>query len=272
MRILLSPAKTLREVPFPLPSSLSSPAPLFFPEESRFLEELFYKKKEEEVRKIWNISPELARRTKQRYDAAFENRHRAAALALYFGAVYKSCAPETLPASALLYLEKNLRIISALYGMLRPSSSILPYRLEMSNKIAFRYEGSDFAELPRFWGPRLAAALCDDLREEAPEDRFLLNLASKEYARAVCDGLAAAPVACPVYEVLFLIERRNKKGGVDRKNIATYAKQERGRMLRTLCLNEVRTLDEVKSYRQNGFVFDAGASSERQLVFVRSEL
>ncbi len=175
-----------------------------------------------------------------------------AALFAFTGEVYRGIDAKSLDSSALAYLNKNYRILSGLYGLLKPSDRVMLYRLEMGR--AFKF--STYETLYQFWRERLT----EELNSELHSRDVVLNLASKEYFKALDKKALKSPVIdFEFYEI---------KSGKP-KTIVVYTKHARGLMVRYCALNQVKTLDQVKAFNLEGYRFDSELSSETNFVYTR---
>lgn len=205
---------------------------------------------------------------------------RTPALLAYEGIQYQYLSAATLDGQALRYLEQHLRILSGVYGVLRPFDGVVPYRLEMQAKAKI----GGARDLYAFWGSRLAEVLLAEEREQQAEEKveqaqqtekkeeqakeagevrpLIINLASKEYAKAVEPYLAgrALFVTCLFVE--------HVDGTLRQK--ATAAKMARGEMVRWMAETGAKTAEVLKNFDRLDYRFDAAESSAAQLVFVRS--
>lgn len=165
------------------------------------------------------------------------------ALLTYSGIAFRTMAPNVFDDEQWDYVNKHLRILSAMYGVLRPLDGVIPYRLEMQQKLPF--------SLYEFWGERLVKEL---------DDEVIINLASKEYSKAV------TPFQKTI-DVFFYEEDRDGK----RKEKGVYAKIARGAMVRWLAENRVEDPKQMKDFDLLGYHYDPDESSEKKYVFVRKE-
>ena len=163
---------------------------------------------------------------------------------------------DSLADDALSYAQDHLRILSGLYGVLRPMDAIQPYRLEMGTKMATGRGKS----LYDFWGTRIADRLNDDLNGHA--DATVVNLASNEYFKAV----DRESLRGQVIGAKFL----NVKDGESR-SLMYYAKHARGSMARWIMENRVDRADGLRDFNDGGYSLDASASTETELVFTRPQ-
>ena len=213
----------------------------------------------EDLKRLMHISDNLATMNFERFQA-FNldnggNTAKPAGLA-FDGDVYWGLEAATLSEASLSYAQDHLRILSGLYGVLRPMDAIQPYRLEMGTKMANRRGKS----LYEFWGARIADRLNADLSDHA--DTTVVNLASNEYFKAV-DGKALGQ---SVIAAKFL----NVKDG-EARSLMYYAKHARGAMARWIMENRVDRADGLKDFNADGYSLDAIASTGNELVFSRPQ-
>ena len=159
-----------------------------------------------------------------------------------------------MPAPALDWAAGHLRILSGLYGLLRPFDAIQAYRLEMGSRLA----NPRGADLYAFWGDRIAQSLNTVAQEQGA--KALLNCASIEYFGAVDRASLTLPVITPV----FLEERDG-----DAKAVSFWAKRARGAMARYVCDNQITAPDDLRGFATGGYRFVADKSSDTQMVFTR---
>lgn len=172
------------------------------------------------------------------------------------GDVYTGLEAETLSESTLQYAQNNLRILSGLYGLLRPLDLMLAYRLEMGSRL----DNERGTNLYQFWGDLITEQLNKQL--VAQDSQYLINLASNEYFKAVKPKALKAKVITPIF--------KDQKNG-QYKVISFYAKKARGLMARYIMENEVTDLEQLKAFTEAGYYFVEAASSETDLVFQREE-
>ena len=170
----------------------------------------------------------------------------------YDGIQYTYMSPSSFTDSMLEYAEKNLRIISGLYGLLRPLDGVGTYRLEMESPISI----PGYGDLYSYWGGKIASSLMED-------DRLLVNLASAEYSKAVLPFL---PSSVTVVTPVFLDW---EKGRYVSKGV--YAKMERGEMVRFLSETGAETVEDIKKFSSRGYEFSHSLSSPNTLCFVRKD-
>ena len=245
LKIILSPAKTMRreEVipPFGIPVFLNEAYELVYA-----LKQL----SEMERAAIWKCSEKLRKENEERLRELDPGRNPSPALFSYSGLAYSHLSPESLSDLQLAYLQTHLRILSGLYGILRPMDGIVPYRLEMG--AALRVNGAE--DLYAFWNRRIA----DDLQKDCDA---VIDLASSEYSRAV------RPYRNPdVRFIEIVFAERNAEGKLITKG--TFAKMARGRMTRWMAEEEIEDPAQIRAF-QNGYRYLEAESNETRYVFQR---
>ncbi|NBC96871.1 MAG: peroxide stress protein YaaA [Deinococcus-Thermus bacterium] len=255
MLVVISPAKRLdwSEVP-----EVSPTAPAF-PEDAARLAKAAGRLTRPELQKLMGLSADLAKLNKARF-AAFEaepgpERVRPAARA-FAGDTYAGLDARSLDDDALSWAQEHLRILSGLYGLLRPRDAIQPYRLEMGSKLKTRKGGDLYA----YWGDRLGRALDDQAR--ATGATALVNCASQEYFGAVATGALSTPVVTPV----FMEERPEGP-----KIVSFYAKKARGAMARFIVERRLTDPASLVDFDSGGYRHAPDLSEPGRPVFLRSE-
>ncbi len=206
------------------------------------------------LQKLMGISPALARLNQARFRdfAEFPAPEQVKPAALAFnGDTYTGLQAGTLSAEDLAYAQDHLRILSGLYGLLRPMDNIQPYRLEMGSKLATRRGKT----LYRYWGTRLTEAL------NALEQDTLLNCASVEYFGALRPEALAARVVTPVF-----MEERDGAA----KIVSFFAKKARGMMARYVVQNRIDRAEDIRGFDHGGYGFRPDLSDESRMVFTRA--
>jgi len=252
MLAVISPAKTLdykRSVP-----PLSSTRPRF-EEEAGKLVAGAAKLSKKKLGELMHISPALAELNAGRFQT-FEALPKRPAIFAFAGDVYTGFEAHSLEAEAVLFAQEHLRILSGLYGLLRPLDEIRPYRLEMGT----RWAPGRKADLYGYWGPRIAESLLEDL--QASWEPVIVNLASKEYWQAAERHL---PAGTRVIEINFREEGPN---GLRFNTFA--AKRARGMMARYMCEHHLREAEALKSFDSDGYRFEPKASDENRWSFRRA--
>ncbi|MEX2615919.1 MAG: peroxide stress protein YaaA [Alphaproteobacteria bacterium] len=256
MLTLLSPAKKLNMDPVETGVPVTQPR---LRGDTRELAGVAKARTADDLKRLMHLSDNLATLNYERFQAFHpDNRSNSAKPAglAFDGDVYWGLEAGSLSDDTLAYAQDHLRILSGLYGVLRPMDAIQPYRLEMGARMANPRGGS----LYEFWGARIAERLKADLRGH--EDRTVVNLASNEYFRAV----DVTALGRRVVGARFL----NVKDGAAR-SLMYYAKHARGAMARWIMENRVDRADGLKDFNAGGYALDAAASTETELVFSRPQ-
>ena len=170
------------------------------------------------------------------------------AIISYSGIQYQYMAPDLFTAEALAYLQKNVRILSGLYGVLRPFDGVWPYRLEMKNKVL----GFREPNLYKYWGETLADNLFD-------KNDVVINLASKEYSKNIAPYLSDK-------RQMITIDFQEQKNG-QWKTVGVHAKMARGEMVRFISENKLKQPEELQQFDDFGFQFVAEESTASRYVF-----
>jgi len=253
MLILISPAKTLD-------FSISVPkldySDIQFPKESLQLVKGLKKLKVKDIQDLMGISPKLAQLNFERFqefDFPFKEDMAKPALLVFKGEVFVGINAAEFTADDLIYAQEHLRILSGLYGVLRPLDRILPYRLEMGTK----YEGKGFNNLYEFWGTKIHDEIQNLLDNQ---DKVLINLASNEYYKSVKANKLDARIITPQF--------KDFKNG-QYKMISFFAKKARGLMTNFILKNRISNPDELKLFDMEGYEYNAQLSEGDNWVFTR---
>ncbi len=256
MIYLLSPAKTLdydSEIP-----SVRATMPRFL-EHSAELAAIMKKMTPADLEKLMGISSKLAELNAERFDqwrTDYSKPEGRPSIFAFKGDVYQGLAVEEWKKEDFTVAQKSLRILSGLYGVLRPLDLMLPYRLEMGKKIPTE-RGSN---LYHFWGSLLTESLNQDLQGEKDA---VINLASNEYFSAVKTKELKSPVITPVF--------KNWKNG-KYKVISFYAKKARGQMAAWAIQKDISTPAGLKKFNGGGYAYDKNLSDDVSWVFTRKEV
>jgi cytoplasmic iron level regulating protein YaaA (DUF328/UPF0246 family) len=255
MLVVISPAKRLDWSDAPVAATTEPD----FLTDAAYLARTARKLSERDLSEMMDISPALAKLNRERFqafaptpDAALT---RPAAMA-FAGDTYAGLEARSLSSDALRWAEARLRILSGLYGLLRPQDAIQPYRLEMGSRLANRRGAS----LYDYWGDRIAKAL--NAAADAAETDVLVNCASQEYFGAVAPKALKLRVVTPV----FMEERANGAP----KIVSFYAKKARGAMARFIMEHRLTDPDDLRNFDTGGYRFDASLSDGDKLVFLRA--
>lgn len=252
MKLVLSPAKSLN-YESKLPTTKTSE--LCFLNEAERLNKLLKKKSARSLSKLMNISPTLGQlnfERNQEWQLPFTKDNARQAVYAFNGDVYRGLDAYTIPKEKIDKVQNTVRIISGLYGILKPLDLIQPYRLEMGTN----FKVGRNKNLYEFWKKKVTQSLNDELQE----DELFLNLASNEYFKAIDAKALKVPVITPVFKEL-------KNGQY--KTIAIFAKLARGLMTRFIIDSNAQTIDDIKKFNYDGYGFDANLSTEKELVFTR---
>lgn len=252
MKVLLSPAKAL-DMTKTVDSSLAT-EPIFLKESESLIKKLS-KMSANKIGKMMSLSKDLSQLNHDRYQTwepiAEPNEQNAHAIAAFNGEVYRGFDATTLSANQLKTAQEKVRILSGLYGVLKPLDTIYPYRLEMGTKWAVTPAKNN---LYKFWGKKLAEALNEE------EQEMIVNLASSEYFKAVDRKTLKAQVITPVF--------KDFKNG-EYKVIMVFAKKARGFMARYIVENNITDVEDIKSFNTEGYRYDENLSSDGEWVFTR---
>ena len=255
MIILLSPAKTLDYETKIKGPSFSSP---YFLSKSKNLIKTLKNKKPEEISNLMNISEKLALLNSDRYKSWKGSRKESPsskqAIFVFKGDVYQGLNIEEFKRKDLDYSQNHLRLLSGLYGVLRPLDIIEPYRLEMGTKLKI----SNTKNLYEFWSDDIANQILKDL--ELIKSNTILNLASNEYFNSVKSLEKSANIISPAFKDL-------SKGKY--KIISFYAKKARGLMASWILRNKIQKEEDLINFNIGGYYFSETESSKNVPVFLR---
>ena len=247
MKIIISPAKKMRKEEYVAPLH----RPMFLKEAGELLSFL-RSLSDSEKAKVWKVKGALLSSSLSSLSMLSLEDIGSPAIFSYDGIQYTYMSPSSFTDSMLEYAEKNLRIISGLYGLLKPLDGVGTYRLEMESPISI----PGYGDLYSYWGGKIASSLMED-------DRLLVNLASAEYSKAVLPYL---PSTVNVVTPVFLDW---EKGRYVSKGV--YAKMERGEMVRFLAETGAETVEEIMKFSSRGYEFSRFLSDSNTLCFVRKD-
>ena len=256
MIILLSPAKTLD---FETPSETGVCTEPDFLKFSKYLIGALSKLSSEEIGELMSISPKLAELNRQRFQdwkIRHDEKSSKQAVLAFKGDVYEGMRAWEFGAEDFEFAQKHLRILSGLYGLLRPLDLIQPHRLEMGTA----YANPAGKDLYAFWGDRLNEGLNKHLKDSGSD--LLVNLASQEYFRSVQEKKLQAKILTPVF--------KDEKNG-HFKIVSFYAKKARGLMSAFLIRNRIDYAEGMFDFAEAGYRFSTKDSTEFAPVFLRSE-
>lgn len=253
MKIVVSPAKTL-DFESPLPTSRGT-QPKFL-EEAEALNAKLERKSKKAIGELMSISDALADLNYQRYKSfttPFTKSNSRPAMYAFAGDVYTGLDAYTIPTEQIDLVQNTLRILSGMYGVLRPLDLMQPYRLEMGTNLKINRKKN----LYEFWGNKVT----DILNEELDTNELFLNLASQEYFKVVQPNRLKVPIISPVFKDF-------KNGKL--KIIAFFAKKARGSMVRYVIDNNIKTLEGIKGFNYDGYNYsETHTENENEPVFIR---
>ncbi|MCC1484050.1 peroxide stress protein YaaA [Winogradskyella immobilis] len=252
MKLVLSPAKSL-DFESQLPTTITSEAT--FLKDSERINKLLKKKSAKGLSKLMSISDALGQlnyERNQEWALPFSSDNARQAAFAFSGDVYRGLDAYTIPKDKLEKLQDSVRILSGLYGLLKPLDLIQPYRLEMGTKFPVGVKKN----LYEFWKTKLTAQLNDELED----GELFLNLASNEYFKAIDKKALKVPVITANF--------KDFKNG-EYKMISFFAKYARGLMARYVVDINAQTIDDIKGFNIDNYGFSEELSSENELVFVR---
>lgn len=243
MKIIISPAKKMNVDTDSLPIDSLPP---FLPQTERLLSAL-QTMSPKELQSIWKCNDNLAQLNIERLKAMTLRQNLTPTILSYEGIQYRYIAPGVMATGQLEYLREHLRILSGFYGLLRPFDGVTPYRLEMQAKLSV----GGAKDLYAFWGDSIAKQL---------EGDWVLNLASKEYSKAVTPYL-------PESSVLTCVFGEWLNGKVIEKG--TMCKMARGQMVRWLAENGIEKAEKIREFADLEYRFDTELSTENTFVFIK---
>lgn len=252
MLMVISPAKAMNFMAPERTLPLTTPA---LKDDIAELDAVTRKLRPRDLRRLMDISEKLADLNYERFQAFDPSVEEGLQAAIAFnGDVYAGLNARTLDARAFGWAQSRLRILSGLYGVLRPADAIQPYRLEMG----VRLKTGRGKTLCQFWGDRIARSLNAAAEEHA--DKTLVNLASREYFAAVdLKALALPVVTCKFFE---------DRGAVT-KQISFMAKKARGMMARYAIDHRIDRAEDLKAFDREGYAFREDLSSDAEWIFQR---
>lgn len=252
MKIVISPAKSLDYTTVLPTQRFTEPQ---FLDKANTIQKTLKKKKPKQLMELMDISEKLADLNWQRnqdWALPFTPENARPAVYAFNGDVYTGLDAYTIPTDKLDVLQDQLRILSGLYGILRPLDLMQEYRLEMGTSIAIGAKKN----LYEFW----KKTITDALNKELTKDELFINLASNEYFSAVDTKALKVPVITP--------EFKDYKDG-KLKMISFFAKKARGLMVRYIIDTNAKTIEDLKGFNYEGYAFDANLSKGNRLVFTR---
>lgn len=254
MKILISPAKSIKKQD--LTSSLEPTTGVFLTE-AEYLAKKLKKFSVRKIEKMMHVSNDIATLNYSRYQdwapPVLESEDARPAISLFTGEVYRGLDSVSMVDAEMEYAQNNLRILSGMYGLLKPMDLMFPYRLEMGARWAVTPKQTN---LYKFWGSKLSK----ELNDEIDNDEVIVNLASTEYFKAIDKKVIKAKIITPIFKEL--------KNG-EYKVIMTFAKNARGKMSRYIIDNQINDVDDIKSFDLDNYRFHEALSTETEWVFTR---
>lgn len=254
MLLVISPAKKLDYNTKKFIEPLTQPRMLADAEE---LITQLRKYKPDEIGRLMNLSASLAQLNYERFQLwhrPFTPENAKQALLAFRGDVYQGMDVDSFTENDFLHAQKSLRILSGLYGVLRPMDLMQPYRLEMGTKM----QNPRGTNLYAFWGDKITKTLNSDM--EKLGHGVLVNLASNEYFKAIDKKKLKGHLLTPVF-------KEEKDGAL--KTIGIYAKRARGLITRFIIRHRPQNVEELKAFEEGGYAFSPRHSDEHHYVFVR---
>lgn len=256
MLIVLSPAKKLNYKEKAPVKAYTKPEYLEYSQE--LITEL-QKLSADEIGKMMNLSKNLANLNKERYmewqkPQSLDEKDSKQAAYAFQGDVYQGWAPESLGEEDMEFAQDHVRILSGLYGILRPLDLMKPYRLEMGTKFGINGKNN----LYEYWQNPITRGLNKKLKENS--EKYLINLASNEYFKAIDTSKLNADVITPVF-------KDNKNGQY--RVVSFYAKKARGMMTRFVVKNKITNPEKLKLFEEDGYYYNDELSEGNTIVFTR---
>tara|TARA_R110002073_G_scaffold178597_2_gene337043 strand:- start:2846 stop:3643 length:798 start_codon:yes stop_codon:yes gene_type:complete len=257
MIIVISPAKTLD---FETPATTQKHTlPAFLDYSAELIDQL-KKLEPDKLGELMSISPKLATLNSNRYYAwslPFTMENAKQSLLAFKGDVYTGLDAGSLSKTEITFAQKHLRILSGLYGVLRPLDLIQAYRLEMGSQFN-NHRGKNLYE---FWGDTITESINQDLKKQ--QDDTLINLASNEYFKSIRANRLNTRIITPIF--------KDKKNGTY-KIISFFAKKARGLMSRFIIQNKLTNPEDIKAFDLAGYRFNKNASTHDKWLFTRDDL
>lgn len=256
MITIISPAKTLD---FESPrSNLEFTSPIFL-KEAFELGEVLRKLTAEEIGKLMSISENLAKLNYERFQILndVESQKTKEAIFIFKGDVYKGLSIEEFSQEHIHFAQENLRILSGLYGVLRPLDLIKEHRLEMGTKLQVNCSKN----LYEYWGEKLSCHIEQEVLNSRG-DKILINLASEEYSKSL--KLKQLSKKIKIMNISFKESKNNQY-----KIIGVHAKRARGLMTSYIMKNEICEVAKIKDFNLEGYKFSEDMSNGNTIVFIR---
>lgn len=255
MLLVISPAKSLD---FSIQKNIEGTSLPPFLQESKILVEKLRQFHPEELSKLMNISAKLAELNYERFvkwHLPFNTDNAQPAIFVFKGDVYQGIDIESFNKDDLLFANQHLRILSGLYGVLKPLDLIQEYRLEMGTKL----KNSKGKNLYEFWGDKISSEINQAI-EQSSGEKVLINLASNEYFKSIQKKKLNYEIITPIF--------KDYKNG-QYKIISFFAKKARGMMSRFIIQNKIKNSEDIKAFNLADYHFNEELSKEKEWVFTR---
>jgi cytoplasmic iron level regulating protein YaaA (DUF328/UPF0246 family) len=252
MKILLSPAKSL-DYKSDLPTLKTSVG--CFLNEAQYLNNILKEKSPKDLSELMGISSSLGELNYHRnnsWSLPFSQKNARQSIYAFSGDVYRGLDSYTVEEGKIDFMQNSVRIISGLYGLLKPLDLIQPYRLEMGTKMSV----DDNKNLYEYWRQKITSQLNKELADDEP----VLNLASNEYFKAIDSKV----VKTDIYTANF---KQLKHG--EYKTISIFSKKARGMMTRFIIDNNITDINDLKSFNYDDYMFHESISTEKEFIFTR---
>tara|TARA_B100000586_G_scaffold105388_1_gene75539 strand:- start:3430 stop:4197 length:768 start_codon:yes stop_codon:yes gene_type:complete len=254
MIAVISPAKKLN---FNADSPIKAFTQCDFLDESKKLVDKAKDYTFDDIMKLMSVSENIANLTVQRFqdwNLPFDEQNAKQAALAFNGDTYTGLDAETFSQDDFNYSQDHLRILSGLYGLLRPLDLIQPYRLEMGTTM----NNSKGKNLYEFWGTKISEQLNRDVNNH--KSKYIVNCASDEYFKVIDLPTLNVPVIKPIF--------KDVKNGVP-KVISFFAKRARGMMSKYIIKNRVQSIDDLHGFNDNGYKFQPAQSENHELLYIR---
>lgn len=254
MLSILGPAKTIDSSPHGVTERFSFPE---YIDRTEVLVKQLQGFSLSELKSMMKVSDKLAILNFERYAqwrSSYTDQEGQQALLAFSGEVFNGLKARTLNEEDLLFAQEHVRLLSGLYGVLRPLDLILPYRLEMGTKMANR-EGRSLYE---FWNSVIPKKIADETG--AQDSSVLINLASNEYFRSIQPASFPHKIITPVFK---------ESDGAGYRNVTIYAKKARGVMLRFIIQNRINDPEYLKAFDEEGYAFNNDLSTAGEWIYCR---
>jgi cytoplasmic iron level regulating protein YaaA (DUF328/UPF0246 family) len=254
MLTILGPAKTIDSSPHGLTERSSFP--LYIDQAEKLVVRL-RRFSPSQLKSLMKVSDKLVTLNFERYAqwrSSYSAEEGQQAILAFSGEVFNGLQARTLSEEDLLFAQEHIRLLSGLYGVLRPLDLILPYRLEMGTKLKINRSKN----LYEFWKKIIPNNITDETGIQ--DSKVLINLASNEYFKSIKPGSFPYEIITPVFK---------ESDGAGYRNVTIYAKKARGKMLRFIIQNRINNPEHLKAFDENGCFFNNDLSTEKEWFFCR---